>query len=65
MGTAAAVFETTTTAIVTAIENGAGQWRMPWSTVGVEFPTNPTTTKPETRTRFFRTEIPPCPQFPK
>ena len=45
MGTAAAVFETTTTAIVTAIENGAGQWRMPWSTVGVEFPTNPTTKK--------------------
>lgn len=45
MGTAAAVFETTTNAIVTAIENGAGQWRMPWSTVGVEFPVNPTTGK--------------------
>ena len=45
MGTAAAVFESTTTAIVTAIENGAGQWRMPWSTVGVEFPVNPTTGK--------------------
>ena len=45
MGTAAAVFDTTTTAIVTAIENGAGQWRMPWSTVGVEFPVNPTTKK--------------------
>lgn len=45
MGTAAAVFETTTAAIVTQIENGAGQWRMPWSTVGVEFPVNPTTGK--------------------
>ena len=45
MGTAPAVFETTTAAIVTAIENGAGQWRMPWSTVGVGFPVNPTTGK--------------------
>ena len=45
MGTAAAVFETTTAAIVTQIANGAGEWRMPWSTVGVEFPVNPTTKK--------------------
>ena len=45
MGTAAAVFETTTAAIVTAIENGAGQWHMPWSAVGVGFPVNPTTGK--------------------
>ena len=46
MGTPAAVFESTTTAIITAIENGAGQWLMPWSRVGVDFPVSPTTGKP-------------------
>ncbi len=40
--TTAAVFETTTAAIITAIENGAGTWTMPW-TRGTGFPTNPTT----------------------
>jgi antirestriction protein ArdC len=45
MGTASAVFETTTNAIIEAIENGTSQWQMPWSTIGVEFPINPTTDK--------------------
>ena len=39
------VFTTTTAAIVTAIEAGAGDWQMPWSRAGVGFPINRTTGK--------------------
>lgn len=45
MATAQDVFESTTTAIVQAIEDGAGSWSMPWSRDGLAFPVNPTTQK--------------------
>ena len=43
--TAQDVFESTTAAIVQAIEDGAGSWSMPWSRDGLGFPVNPTTKK--------------------
>ena len=39
------VFESTTAAIVQAIEEGTGEWSMPWSRQGLGFPVNPTTGK--------------------
>ena len=43
--TAATVFETSTATIIEAIENGAADWTMPWSSPAFEFPINPTTNK--------------------
>ena len=43
MPTAQDVYESTTAAIVEAIEAGAASWSMPWSSDGVAFPVNPTT----------------------
>jgi len=45
MASAQDVYETTTAAIVRAIEEGAGTWRMPWTAEGLAFPSNPTTGK--------------------
>lgn len=45
MPSATDVFESTTNAIVTAIEQGAGTWQMPWLVEGSAFPWNPTTGK--------------------
>lgn len=45
MSAAQQVYETTTRAIVEAIEAGANGWQMPWSTDGIGFPHNPTTDK--------------------
>lgn len=45
MGSAQGVYEATTAAIVQAIEDGAGEWNMPWQTSGLAFPTNPVTKK--------------------
>lgn len=45
MASAHDVYETTTAAIVRAIEEGAGTWRMPWTAEGLAFPSNPTTGK--------------------
>ena len=39
------VFESTTNAIIEAIEKGAEEWCMPWSTERFEFPSNPVTRK--------------------
>ena len=45
MASAQDVYETTTAAIVAAIEAGAESWSMPWSRAGLGFPMNPTTQK--------------------
>ncbi len=45
MASAQDVYESTTAAIVRAIEEGAGTWRMPWLAEGLAFPMNPTTGK--------------------
>lgn len=45
MASAQDVYETTTAAIVAAIEAGADTWSMPWTRDGLAFPVNATTQK--------------------